>query len=67
MPRMLRTRQVIRATGLSRTTIWRLEKRGDFPKRRILGPNCVAWLRSEIDQWLETRPFKDGDNDKEER
>ena len=42
-------------TGLSRTTRWRLESLGQFPKRRQLAPNSIGWLNSEIEKWLKSR------------
>lgn len=53
---ILRTAQVTKLTGLSRVTIWRLERRGDFPHRRQLGRNSVGWLDREIHEWIEGRP-----------
>ena len=35
--------------------LWRLERNGLFPKRVQLGPNAVAWLESEIDEWINAR------------
>lgn len=35
--------------------ILRLEKRGLFPRRIQVGPNRVAWLLSEIEQWVAAR------------
>lgn len=40
---------------LSDVTIWRLEKAGQFPKRRQISPGRVAWLASEVDAWVESR------------
>jgi len=37
-------------------TIYRLELAGEFPKRRQLSKNSVAWLDSDIAQWAESRP-----------
>jgi prophage regulatory protein len=54
--KFLRIRQVIQATGLSRMTIYRLELAGKFPKRRQLSENSVAWLESEISEWIDSRP-----------
>lgn len=54
--RMLTTTEVQELTGLGRTTIWRLERDGDFPRRRQITPNRVGWLASEVDDWLQTRP-----------
>lgn len=53
--RFLREPEVARITGLSRTTRWRLEREGRFPRRRRCSPNCVAWLLSEIQSWLRER------------
>ena len=47
--------QVERATGLSRSTIWRLEKSGAFPARRQLSANAVGWLEADIDDWVKSR------------
>jgi prophage regulatory protein len=54
--RMLRLKDVIRVTGLARMTIWRLERKGDFPLRRQLGPRSVAWLERDVQEWMEHRP-----------
>ncbi len=44
--------QVQTLTGLSRSTIYRKEIGGTFPKRRRLGDNSVGWLTSEILDWI---------------
>jgi prophage regulatory protein len=54
--KMLRLPEVIEATGLSRPTIYRLEARGQFPKRRRLGVNSVGWVEEEIAVWIRGRP-----------
>ena len=54
--RFLRIGQVMQLTGLSRMTIYRLELAGEFPKRRRLSKNSVAWLDTDIAQWAESRP-----------
>ncbi|MBH3384681.1 AlpA family phage regulatory protein [Pseudomonas plecoglossicida] len=38
--------------GLSRTTIYRLEQQGQFPRRVKLGSNSVAWRMSEVLNWM---------------
>jgi prophage regulatory protein len=40
---------------VGRTTIFRWERDGKFPKRIKLGANSVGWLESEIESWLESR------------
>jgi prophage regulatory protein len=47
--------EVGRITNLSRSTRWRGERAGWFPKRRQISPNRVAWLKSEIIAWLAAR------------
>jgi len=54
--KFLRVGQVMQLTGLSRMTIYRLELAGEFPKRRQLSKNSVAWFDSDITQWAESRP-----------
>ena len=53
---VLKQNEVIELTGLSQSTLWRLGKKGKFPLAIRLGPNRVAWLRDEIEDWLLTRP-----------
>ena len=53
--RFIREPEVRRTTGLSRTTRWRLERAGLFPSRKFISANAVAWLESEVQDWLRTR------------
>lgn len=53
---LLRTCDVIKITGISRSTIWRLEKNKKFPARKVISKNSVGWLKSEIMQWIYDRP-----------
>ncbi len=56
MNKVLSVRQITDATGLSPVTIWRKEKKGEFPARRQLGPRRVGWLTREVEDWLEATP-----------
>lgn len=47
---------VLAATGLGRSTIYRLIADGSFPAPVRLGPRAVAWLWSDLDQWTRSRP-----------
>lgn len=55
MNRFVRSRELMAITGLSRTTIWRLERSGQFPCRRQLSPGAVGWLWEDVNVWLESR------------
>ena len=53
--RFLREPQVQDKTGLSRVTLWRLEKLGRFPARVQLTDGAVGWLESDIDDWIDQK------------
>ena len=53
--RVLRLREVLERVGLSKSTLWRLIKAGQFPKPISLGPRAVGWIEEEIDQWISSR------------
>lgn len=46
---------VMQATGLGRSTIYRLVASGQFPRPVHLGPRAVAWRWSDLEQWSATR------------
>ena len=50
--RFLREPEVRRRTGLSRSTRWRLEGAGKFPRRVRISANAIAWRESDIDEWI---------------
>lgn len=54
--KVLRTKEVVGLTGISRVTLWRWEKAGHFPARLRLGANSVGWLEDEVRGWLNRRP-----------
>ena len=49
---LLRLKQVEEKTGLKRSQIYLYMKDGTFPRSIKIGPASVAWLESEIDQWI---------------
>ncbi len=55
MDQVLRIKDVIRATGLSRSTLHRLESTGELPSRRRIGRRAIGYLASEILAWAQTR------------
>jgi prophage regulatory protein len=52
----LRFPQVRARTGLSRTTIHRLIKAGEFPAPKSLGVRAVGWKASAVKDWCASRP-----------
>lgn len=53
--RILRAHEVQQIVGISRSTIWRLERKGQFPARLPLGTGSVGWLKSDIETWMQNR------------
>lgn len=53
--RFMRLPEVISTCGLSRSTIYDLISREQFPSQISLGGKNVAWLASEIDGWMQHR------------
>ena len=59
--KLLRRRQVEEVTGLSRSSIYRLMRNGEFPVPVRVGPAAVRWKASDISAWLESRPLATGE------
>jgi prophage regulatory protein len=54
-PLFIRRSLLKQVTGLSPSTVDRLERAGTFPSRRRVGPGVVGWLYSEVAAFLEQR------------
>jgi prophage regulatory protein len=42
-------------TSLSRTTIWRMVRRGEFPAPIQISPGRVAWSEAAVDAWIASK------------
>ena len=51
----LRLPKVKQLTGFGRSQIYHLVKQGKFPKQIHIGPKSVAWLDSEVSEWMKER------------
>ncbi|WP_035665318.1 AlpA family transcriptional regulator [Bradyrhizobium sp. Ec3.3] len=49
--RMLNEKQVLQIVPVSRTTLFRLEKAGRFPRSTYISPNRRVWFEDEIIAW----------------
>ena len=49
--RMLSERQVLEIVPVGRTTLYRMEKAGRFPKSTYISPNRRVWFEDEIIAW----------------
>jgi prophage regulatory protein len=54
--RILKQPEVSIITGLSRSSIYRLEALGQFPLRVKLSESASGWRSDEIQAWIDSRP-----------
>ena len=47
--------EVMEITTVGRSTLYSWMPKGLFPRPVNLGPRKVAWLQSDIDDWMEAR------------
>ena len=52
--RLLHLKEVLNRTSLSRTSIYRLQALGEFPKSIALGSR-VSWVESQVEEWIQAR------------
>ena len=55
MKRTIRRDELRRLVPLADTTIYTLEKNGEFPKRFYLTERCVVWDLAEVEAWIESK------------
>jgi len=55
MNRLIRKKELLNITGLSIASIYRLIKKGEFPKQVRISENSIAWRESDINEWLDSR------------
>jgi prophage regulatory protein len=53
--RFLRLKEVMALTGLGRSSIYKFMDEDKFPKSVPLGGRAVAWVESEIEDWMNER------------
>ncbi|HAU15494.1 MAG TPA: AlpA family transcriptional regulator [Gammaproteobacteria bacterium] len=52
---ILKTKEVMKITTLSRSTLFRLIRNGDFPRPIELTPGRSGFINQEILNWISTR------------
>ncbi|MBB1410569.1 AlpA family transcriptional regulator [Pseudoalteromonas sp. SG44-17] len=53
--RLIKLKEVIQKTSLGHSSIYKFIAEGSFPKQVSLGAKSVAWLESEVDEWIEEK------------
>ena len=52
---VLKLKDVVAITSLSRSTIYRLASSGEFPRPIKLACHASGWLREDVENWLSVR------------
>jgi prophage regulatory protein len=52
---IIRLPELLQIVGLSRPSIYRLMKLGEFPQQVKIGLSAVGWSRTEVEHWIAGR------------
>ncbi|MBA0181614.1 MULTISPECIES: helix-turn-helix transcriptional regulator [Pectobacterium] len=58
---LIRLSGVMKKTGLKKSWIYLLMKQGDFPQTVKIGARSVAWVESEVNDWIAARISQRGE------
>jgi prophage regulatory protein len=59
--RFIRRAELRKIVPLADTTIYEMERRGEFPRRFYLTSRCVAWDIAEVEAWMRERRHASSD------
>lgn len=63
---IIRVGELASLLGVSRTTLWRMEKAGELPSRINISQGVSGWLESDIKEWLDDRRSSSISNNRSE-
>lgn len=55
MSKFIKLPAVTECTGLSKSHLYALAQKGEFPKPVKLSERSSAWVKSEVDEWINAR------------
>ena len=61
--RILSLEAVLERVPVSRTTLWRMERAGLFPRRVQVSANRVGWIETDVEAWVDGRKRDHANND----
>lgn len=50
--RLIKLKEVMQKTSLGHSSIYKFIAEGTFPKQVSLGAKSVAWVESEVNDWI---------------
>lgn len=54
---VLKKKDAATLCGISTATLDRLRAKGEFVRPKKLGEQAIGFLRTDIDAWIESRPY----------
>jgi prophage regulatory protein len=55
--RILRIKEVLVRTGLTRSTLYRKMSDGAFPRQLRIAARCAGWRQTDVEAWLRDPMF----------
>jgi prophage regulatory protein len=55
LPTMMSLNEAAKVTSLSRTAIFKMRERGDFPRAVTLSEKRIGFVRTEVNEWISAR------------
>lgn len=55
MTKLIKLKTVLERTGLGRSTLYNYINQGMFPQPVSLGERSVAWVESEVEDWIQNQ------------
>jgi prophage regulatory protein len=52
---IIRLRDVMKLTGLKRSSLYSAIQKADFPKQVSIGARSVGWISTEVEAWVGKR------------
>ncbi|MEJ6005094.1 AlpA family phage regulatory protein [Paucibacter sp. AS339] len=53
--KLIRISEVMASTGLAKSTLYAMQRAGEFPQSLALSRRCVAWRESEVQEFIASR------------
>ena len=50
--RIIRLKEVLQKTGLTRSTLYRKIAARTFPRQIAISTRCIGWRQTDLDDWL---------------
>lgn len=55
---IIRAKELQEILSVSGATLWRMGKAGELPEKVKISDRAVGWLKSDIQDWLESKKVK---------